>query len=116
MSRESYAATIVGWRRFLDGLDENLAKSKAMQRQVAMLTALYVRAQELVSKRDSLRASMQTATRELQEVLRTGRTATDYLRAAVRVEVPRNSPELRKLGIKLGGRPSRRKKAPAPRK
>jgi seryl-tRNA synthetase len=116
MSRESYAATIVRWRRYLDGLDENLAKSKAMQRQVAVLTALYVRAQELVRERDSLRASMQTTTRELQEVLRTGRTATAYLRAAVRAHVPRDSPELHKLGIKLGGRPRGRKKAPASRK
>jgi hypothetical protein len=116
VSRESYAATIVGWRRFLDGLDENLAKTKAMQRQVAMLTALYVRAQELVNERANHRAAMQTATRELQEVLRTGRTATAYLRTAVRAHVPRDSPELHKLGIKLGGRPSGRKKAPAPRK
>jgi hypothetical protein len=116
MSRESYAATIVGWRRFLDGLDENLAKSKAMQRQVAMLTAMYVRAQELVIERDTLRASMQIATGELQEALRTGRTALASLRAGVRVQVPRNSPTLQKLGIKVGGRPSGRKKAPAPKK
>ena len=113
MSRESYVATIIRWRRYLDGLDEDLAKSKANERQMALLAALYVRAQELVRDRDNLRASMQTATRELQEVLRTGRTATAYLRAAVRAEVPRNSPELHKLGIKVGGRP-RRKKAPAP--
>ncbi|HEX5718102.1 MAG TPA: hypothetical protein VF179_18215 [Thermoanaerobaculia bacterium] len=116
MSRESYAATIVGWRRYLDGLDENLAKSKGMQRQVVLLTTLHVRAQELVRQRDSLRASMQTTTRELQEVLRTGRTAAAYLRTAVKAHVPRDSPELHKLGIKLGGRPSGRKKAPAPRK
>ncbi len=113
MSRESYAATILRWRRYLDGLDENLAKSKAAEHQVALLAALYARAQELVRERDNLRASMQAATRELQEVLRQGRTATAYLGAAVKAEVPRNRSELHKLGIKLGGRP-RRKKAPAP--
>jgi seryl-tRNA synthetase len=114
MSRESYAATIIRWRRYLDGLDEDLAKSNATVNQVALLTALYGRAQELVRERDNLRASMQTTTRELQEVLRQGRTATAYLSAAVKVEFPRNSPELHKLGIKVGGRPRGRKKAPTP--
>lgn len=112
MSRESYAATILRWRRYLDGLDEDLARSKATERQVALLAALYARAQELVRERDNLRASMQAATRELQEVLRQGRTATAYLSAAVKFEFPRNSPERHKLGIKVGGRP-RRKKIPA---
>lgn len=116
MSRDSYAATIVGWQRFLDGLDEDLAKSEPMKRQMALLLAMYVRAQELVRQRDDLRASMQTATRELQDVLRTGRTAAAYLRTAVKVQVPRDSPELVKLGIKLGGRPSGRRKSSAPRK
>jgi len=113
VSRESYAATILRWRRYLDGLDEDLAKSEANERQVALLTDLYARAQELVRERNNLRASMQSATRELQEVLRQGRTATAYLRSAVKAEFPRNSPELHKLGIKVGGRP-RRKKVPAP--
>lgn len=114
MSRESYLTTVVGWRQFLESLDKDLAKSEAMKRQVALLAAMYVRAQELVQERDDLRVSMQTATRELQETLRAGRTALDYLRTAVRVQVPPKSPKLRILGIKVGGRPSRRKKASAP--
>lgn len=116
MSRESFATTVVRWRQFLGSLDKKLARSEAMKRQVALLTALYARALELERERAALRASMATATRELQEVLRSGRTAMDYLRTAVKVEVPRKSLEMRKLGIKLGGRPSGRRKAPASQK
>lgn len=115
VSRESYLTTVAGWRQFLQSLDKDLARSEAMERQVALLATLYVRAEKLVQERDALRASMQTATRELQETLRAGRTALDYLRTAVRVQVPPKSPKLRTLGIKMGGRPSRRKKASAPR-
>ena len=113
MSRESYLTTIVRWRLFLDLVDKEMARSEHMERQVALLAELYARAEEIVRERDSLRASMQTATRELQEVLRQGRTALAYLRKAVKVKVPDDSPELHKLGIRTGGRPSRRKKAPA---
>ena len=114
MSRESYLTTVVRWRLFLASVDKDLAKSEAMKRQVALLAALYVQAEKLVQERAALRVSMQTATRELQEVLRNGRTVLDYLQTAVKVQVPPESSELRKLGIKSGGRPSRRKKAPAP--
>ena len=46
-------------------------------------------------------------TREIQEILQKGRTTAAYLRTAVKASVPRGSGELRKLGIKLGGRPSK---------
>jgi hypothetical protein len=78
VSRESYLTTVAGWMQFLQSLDKDLARSEAMERQVALLAALYVRAEKLVQERDALRASMQTATRELQETLRAGRTALDY--------------------------------------
>ena len=99
MSRESYAATVMGWRMFLDALDEELANAPDMERQVAELAAMYVRAQQLVHERNAHRAAMQTATRELQETLRNGRTTVTYLRNALKVRFGLGSLKLGKFGI-----------------
>lgn len=116
MGRDSYPATIIDWRQLLGLLDEEMARSPAMERQVALLAKLLVRAQEIVNERSSLQASVYTLTRELQDVLRTGRIAANYLRTAVKVQIPSGSPRLKKFGINTGGRPRGSRKSPAPRK
>ena len=83
---------------------------------MALLAEMRVRAEEIVREPDSLKASMAALTRELQQVLRTGRTAADFVRTAVKVEIPSGSPKRKKLGINTGGRPRGSRKAPAPRK
>lgn len=116
MARESYLVTIIDWGQLLGLLDKEMARSPHMERHVALLADLRVRAEEIVRERAFLKASMTGLTRELQQVLRNGRTAADYLRAAVKVEIPSGSPQRKKLGINTGGRPRGSRKAPAPRK
>jgi hypothetical protein len=110
MPRETFENTVVDWRFLLDHLDKELARSESAGGQVAELESLYARAQQLDLQRNELRVSLAIATREIQRILRKGRVTATFLRAAVKVKFPRESPELRKLGIKLGGRPSRRRK------
>jgi hypothetical protein len=107
MPRETYENTVVDWQFLLDHLDQELARSENIKGQVAELESLYARAQQLDLQRNELRAALASATREIQQVLRKGRTTAAYLRTAVKAMVPRESAELRKLGIKLGGRPSK---------
>ena len=111
MSRESYAATVMGWRMFLDALDEELANAPEMEREVVELAAMYVRAQQLVHERNVHRAAMQTATRELQETLRNGRSTLTYLRQAVKLRLGRGSVMLGKFGITPSKSPFWRKEA-----
>lgn len=115
MSRESYAATVMGWRMFLDALDEELANAPEMERQTVELAALYVRAQQLVNERNAHRAAMQTATRELQETLRNGRITVTYLRNALKVRFGLGSVTLGKFGITPSKSPFWRKKTAEPR-
>lgn len=115
MPRETFENTVVDWRLLLSHLDKELARSEAMVNQVAELESLFARAQQLYLQRNELRAALARTTREIQETLREGRTKAAYLRTAVKATVPRGSAEMRKLGIKLGGRPSkpsRRKETP----
>jgi hypothetical protein len=114
MARESYPTTIAGWRRFLDALDEELAKAPHMEKQVAALAALYLRAQQLVNERDAHRVAMQTATRELQETLRTGRVTSTYLQSAVKTKLGVDSEQLVRFGITRSRDRYRRKKAADP--
>lgn len=109
MSRESYAATVMGWRMFLDALDEELANAPEMEREVVELAAMYVRAQQLVHERNVHRAAMQTATRELQETLRNGRTTLSYLRQALKIRLGPGSLKLGKFGIRPSKSPFWRK-------
>jgi uncharacterized protein (DUF1778 family) len=115
MSRESYAATVMGWRRFLDALDEELAKAPGIERQAVELAAMYVRAQQLVNERNAHRAAMQAATRELQDTLRNGRVTATYLRKAVQVHLGLGSNTLVKFGITPSKSPFRRKKTAEPK-
>jgi len=114
VSRESYAATVMGWRMFLDALSEELANAKENKRQVAELAAMYVRAQQLVNERAAHQAAMQTATRELQAILRTGRVTVSYLRSSMKIRFGLDSERLVQFGIKPSRRRSRRKKTDTP--
>ncbi|MFP5288218.1 MAG: hypothetical protein ACLGI9_20960 [Thermoanaerobaculia bacterium] len=116
MARESYLVTITDWRQLLGLLDKEMARSPHVKRQVALLEEMHVQAEEIVRERDALKASMVALTRKLHKVLRTGRTAAVYLRAAAKVEIPSGSPQRKKLGINTGGRPRGSRKAPASRK
>jgi hypothetical protein len=107
MPRETFETTVVDWHFLLEHLDKELARSEGIKGQVAELESLYARAQQLHIQRNELRAALASATREIEQVLRKGRTTAAYLRTAVKAMVPRESPELRKLGIKLGGRPAK---------
>ena len=62
-------------------------------------------------ERNALRAAMQTATRELQSLLDTGRVTATYLRKAVRYRYGRDSERLVQFGIRPARKRSRRKKA-----
>ena len=115
MSRESYVATVTGWRVFLDALDEELAKAPEIERQVAELAAMYIRAQQLVSERNALMASMQAATRELQGILQNGRITASHLHRAIRFRFGRDSDKLIQFGLKPARKRSRRRKAAAPK-
>jgi hypothetical protein len=114
MSRESYAATVMGWRMFLDALNEELAKAPDMERQVAELAAMYIRAQQLVNERNALQAAMQTATRELQAILDTGRVTATYLRKSVKYRFGRDSEQMVQFGMRPARKRSRRKKSDDP--
>ena len=70
------------------------------------------RAQELVHQRAVLRASMQTATRELQAILKNGRITASYLRRALRYRHGRDSEQLVRFGMQPARRRSRRKRKP----
>jgi hypothetical protein len=99
---------------FLDALSEELANAKENKRQVAELAAMYVRAQQLVNERAAHQAAMQTATRELQAILRTGRVTVSYLRSSMKIRFGLDSERLVQFGIKPSRRRSRRKKTDTP--
>ena len=114
MSRENYVNTVESWRRLLDPMDEQEATATDIRKQRAELAAMHKRAQELVHQRAELRASMQTATRELQDILKTGRMVASYLRRALRFRHGRDSEQLVRFGLRPDRRRSWRKREPAP--
>ncbi|MEA2560415.1 MAG: hypothetical protein QOH06_1919 [Acidobacteriota bacterium] len=112
MSRENYVNTVESWRLLIDPMDEQEAAAVEIRQQRAELDAMYKRAQELVHKRAELRASMQTATRELQGILKNGRIVATYLGKALRYRHGRDSEQLIRFGLRPDRRRSWRKREP----
>jgi hypothetical protein len=112
VSRENYVNTVESWRQLLDPMDEQEATAVDIRQQRAELEAMHKRAKELVQKRAELQASMQTATRELQAILKNGRINASYLRKALRYRHGRDSEQLVRFGLRPDRRRSWRKREP----
>lgn len=113
MPREPFARTIERWRQFLGQVEETGAAIPGMEGKRAELAAMYERALQLVAERAAHQAAMQTATRELQEILEKGRMKLTLLRAGLKEDLGDGNERLAAFGIRPSRKGSRRRKKPA---
>ncbi len=114
MPREPYAKTVERWRQFLAQVEETGVKVPGPDGKMAELAAMHERAQQLVTERAVLKAAMQTATQELQEILEKGRMKHTVLRLSLKEELGDGNELLVAFGIRPSRKRSQRRKKPVP--
>jgi hypothetical protein len=113
MPREKFADTVEKWGRFVRQVNETGIEIPGTGSVKDELEQMYSRAQELVLERAAHEAARQAATRELQEILETGRIKLNMLRQSLKVHLGYGSEELTAYGIRPFRGRSRRSKNPA---
>ncbi len=114
MPREPFAQTVEKWRRLLGAVEESGVSIPGMDILKAELASMYERAHQLVTERDAHKAAMQTATQELQEILKKGRIKLSVLRLGLKQELGETSEQLVAFDIRPARKRSRRRKVPVP--
>lgn len=114
MSRESFAATVEAWGRFLRQLDETGVEIPGFTGKKEELEEMYARAKQLVAERNALEAAKQAATHELQKILEAGRMKHTVLRLTLKDHLGDRNEMLTAYGIRPNRGRSKRRKAPAP--
>jgi hypothetical protein len=111
MPRESFAATVEAWGRFLRQLDETGVEIPGFAGKKQELEEMYARAKELVARRNALAAAQQTATHELRQILDKGRMRHTVLRQNLKLLLGDHNEILTAYDMRPNrGRPRRRKK------
>lgn len=110
MPRETFATTVEKWRRLLGQLEVSGVRIPEMDGLKTDLAAMYERAHQLVTERAAHQAAMQTATRELQEILEKGRIKLTVLRLGLKQELGETSEQLAAFDIRPHRKGSRRRK------
>ncbi|MES1242739.1 MAG: hypothetical protein ABUT39_14075 [Acidobacteriota bacterium] len=110
MPRESFAATVEAWGRFLRQLEETGVEIPGFEGKKEELKEMYARATQLVVERNALDAAKQKATHELREILDKGRMRHTVLRQNLKLQLGDQNAMLTAYGIRdKRGRPKRRK-------
>jgi hypothetical protein len=116
MSRESYGATVQGWKTLGGGLETNVGDNPNLEDHRLMLADLAEKADALLAQRNALEAEKQAVTRELQTILVQGRRVASLLRAGMKLRYGNRSEKLIEFGLRPLRRRSRKPKdgEPAP--
>jgi hypothetical protein len=110
MPRESFAATVEAWGRFLRQLDETAVEIPGFTGKKEELEEMYARAKQLVAERNALEAAKLKATHELRQILDKGRMRHTVLRQNLKLHLGDQNAMLTAYGIRdKRGRPKRRK-------
>ena len=114
MPRESFAATVEAWGRFLRQLDETGVEIPGFAGKKEELEEMYARAKQLVAERNALEAAKQAATHELQTILEKGRLKHTVLRQHLKVHLGDASSMLTAYGIRPNRGRAKRRPASTP--
>jgi hypothetical protein len=111
MPRESFAATVEAWGRFLRQLDETGVEIPGFTGKKEELEEMYARAKQLVAERNALEAAKLKATHELRQILDKGCMRHTVLRQNLKLHLGDHNEMLTAYDMRPNrGRPKRRKK------
>jgi hypothetical protein len=108
MSRESYGATVQGWKTLGGGLEVNAGDNRNLEEHRLVLADLAEKADALLAQRNALEAEKQAVTRELQTILEEGRRVASLLRAGMKLRYGNRSEKLVEFGVRPFHRRSRK--------